>query len=215
MENKIHYSRYGYEGNYTYVSVCGKEVKTHQDKEGSSINPLEANCKKCLETKEYITDKNDCLNTPDNIKRRIYIESDILHADELRGAQRSVRNFLKKDGLEYVERMFSEVLNYAWHDLEKTWDAVKKADEIYADSSLMPLSGGSYNGAPLIFNEMCERAIKEGIKGKSVIILNSVKNIYWDMIDIPKMKKAFKDNDLYMYDEEHELSKINVKKIKK
>lgn len=150
------------------------------------------------------------------MKRRIFIESDILHDDEFRTAKREVRHILEDKGEEYVKDVFDEALDFAWHDLEKTWKAVKKADEIYASSSLMPLVGNSYMGAPVIFNGMCERALKENITGKSVIILNVPKHIYWGMIDIPLMKKAFKNNDLYMYDDEYEkLVKINVSKIKK
>ncbi len=61
---------------------------------------------------------------------------------------------------------------------------------------------------------MCERAIKEKITGKSVIILNELKNIQWDMIDLELMKKAFKENTLYMYDSGQEnLIKIDVSNI--
>jgi len=122
-----------------------------------------------------------------------------------------VRSCYEKD-LAYVDRVFSKILDYAWHDLEATWDAVKNADEIYSTTSLMPLCGG-YSGAPVIFNGMCERAVKEKISGKKVFILNSLENIEWDSIDKKIMKKAFKNNDLYMYDEEHNLVKIDVKKI--
>jgi hypothetical protein len=211
----IHYSRLGYNGDYTYTSVCGKAVKTHQDNEASTIHPEEANCKVCLKTKEYKTDWTDTYNTSSTIKRRIYIESDILQAAEFRDAQRSVISFAKKNKLKCVDRVFSQVLDYAWHDLDKTWKAVKDADEVYATSSLMPLVGNSYMGAPVIFNGMCERAISEKVIGKSVFILNYLKHIDWDMIDIKIMKEAFKKNDLYMYDDEWNLTKVDILKIKK
>ena len=212
MIKLIHYSRCGYEGNYSYNSVCGKKVKTHQDKEESSIYPEEANCKKCLATKEY---KTDILDTPAGIKVRIYIESDILHADEFRNAQREVKSFADSFNLQCVDRVFSKVIASAWHDLENTWKVVKSADEIYSTSSLMPLIGGSYMGAPVIFNGMCERAIKEKVEGKIVIVLNSLKNIHWDYIHIPTMKKAFKKNDLMMYNDDYDgFIKVDVSKIK-
>lgn len=210
----IHYSRYGYNGDLTHTSVCGKKVKSNQDKETTTIHPKEVNCKKCFATKEYQTDLSDFNITKVDTKRRIYIESDILHADEFTTAQRSVYLFIENKGLRCVGRVFSDVLDFAWHDLEQTWEAVKQADEIYAKSSLMPLIGNSYTGAPVIFNGMCERAIKEKITGKSVIILNSLKNINWDMIEIDIMKKAFKENNLYMYDENYELTKVDTSKIK-
>ncbi len=210
---KLHYSREGYEGNYTYISVCGKEVKTHQEKEGSTVHPNKANCKKCLATKVYQTDLSDLNITKIGMKRRIFISSDLLNADEFRMAQGEVIDFAEVNGLTGVERVFSQVLDFAWHDLEKTWEAVRNADEIYAVSSLMPMAGGG--GAPVIFNGMCERAVKENITGKSVIILNELKHVYWHLIDIKLMKQAFKKNDLYMYNNTSDLIKIDITKIKK
>jgi len=208
----LHYSRTGYNGNFTYTSVCGEQVKTHQDTESSTIHPELANCEKCLKTKEHTIDLND-LKTH-NITRRIYIESDILKADEFRSAQRHIANYVKDNGGEVTDRVFSEVLDRAWHDLDKTWASVKDADEIYATTSLMPIIGNSYTGAPVIFDGMCERAVKEDLRNKKVFILNSLDNIYWDMIDGKTFKKAFKHNELYMYDENNDLTKINVSKIK-
>ncbi len=211
-----HYSRTGYNGNYTYTSVCGQEVKTHQDNEDSSIYPEKSNCEKCLETSEYKTDLDDINKQQTDIKRRIYIESDILNADEFRGAQREVFDFAEKNGLKCVDRVFSQVLDRAWHDLENTWKAVKSADEIYSTSSFIPLCGNPSMGAPVIFNGMCKRAVKENISGKSVIVLNQLKNICWDHIDIPIMKEAFKKNSLFMYDDKYEnLVKVEISKIKK
>lgn len=211
----MHYSRSGYNGNYTYTAVCGKEVRTHQDSEDTSINPTEINCPECLASSKYQTDLHDQTELNTGIKRRIYIESDILQASEFNSACRQVHRHVKDLGLECVDRIFSQVLDFAWHDLEKTWAAVKQADEIYATSSLLPLSGGSYMGAPVIFNGMCERAISEGITGKSVIILNSLQYVNWYMIDIPKMKEAFKNNELYMFNDDWKISKINTNDIKK
>jgi len=208
----LHYSRFGYNGDYTYTSVCNKVVQTHQDHEGSTIHPERANCKECLETDEHKIDLKDVNDLESKTQRRIYISSDLTDSSETRSASRQVvRSCYEKD-LAYVDRVFSKILDYAWHDLEATWDAVKNADEIYSTTSLMPLCGG-YSGAPVIFNGMCERAVKEKISGKKVFILNSLENIEWDSIDKKIMKKAFKNNDLYMYDEEHNLVKIDVKKI--
>lgn len=209
----IHYSRTGYNGDHTHTSICGKKVKG----DAVTVHPENSTCTECLETSEFIIDNRDSLGKiKTSIKRRIFIESDILQADEFRNAQREVSDLAKSKGLKYVDRVFSQVLDFAWHDLEKTWDAVKKADEIYSDSALMPLVGNSYMGAPVIFNGMCERAIKENVEGKSVFILRSLKDIHWDMIDIKLMKQAFRKNSLYMYDDEREnIIKIDVSKIKK
>lgn len=151
-----------------------------------------------------------------NMKRRIFIESDILHDDEFRSVKRKVANILEDKGEEFIENIFDEALDFAWHDLEKTWAAVKNADEIYANSSLMPLVSNSYMGSPVIFNGMCKKAIEEKVEGKSVFILRPLKDIWWDMIDLKLMKQAFKKNHLYMYDDDYEnLIKVNVSKIKK
>jgi len=211
---KMHYTD-GYGGNFNYAAICGKEIHSHSEIEGATIDPREVTCKKCLTTKEWKEDYKDSNEVTVGIKRRIYIESDILHSDEFRDAQRTVVDLCKENQTKYVRRVFSEVLDYAWHDLEKTWGAVKKADEIYSNSSLVPLCGGSYMGAPVIFNGMCERAIKEKIKGKDVFILNSLSNINWYMIKIDVMKEAFKHNSLFMYDKDYELTKVDVSKIKK
>src|SRR6478609_1304471 len=162
----IHYSRDGYNGDYTYDSVCGKKVRTHQNEENSSVSLIETTCELCKKTPEFITDYS-AWKGKRNVKRRIYIESDILQADEFKTAKRSVKSYLKKNNETFVDRVFSDVLDFAWHDLERTWKAIKKADEIYATTSLIPIAGG-YTGAPLIFDKMCEKAIKSGIKGKKI-----------------------------------------------
>ena len=147
------------------------------------------------------------------MKTRIYIESDILHDDEYRSAQRQVHLILEEQGEDCIPNIFDKALDFAWHDLEKTWNEVKSADEIYSSTSLLPLAGG-YTGAPVIFDGMCEKAINENITGKSVYVLREFDNIYWDRIDIKLMKKAFKNNNLYVYDENRNIIKVDMKKFK-
>lgn len=212
MKN-IHYT-IGYGGKLNYHTMCGKEINSHSETEDATINPNEVTCKKCQKTKGWKQDHKECNNINPEVKRRIYIDSDVLSADEVKMAQTEVEKLCIDKHVKSIPRVFSEIIDYAWHDLGKTWDAIKKADEIYADSSLMPLIGGSYSGAPVIFNGMCERAIKENITGKEVYILNSLKRIHWDMIDKKLMKQAFKNNDLYMYNEEYELVEIDISQIK-
>lgn len=208
----IHYT-VGYGGKLNYFTTCGKEIHSHSETDAATVDPTQVTCEKCKSNQEWKDDHGYCTGEFREKIRRIFIESDVIHASELRTAQREVRELCESKGEKCTTRVFSDVLEYAWHDLEKTWEAVKTADEIYADSSLMPLIGGSYTGAPVIFNGMCGRAIKEGVEGKSVFILNSVKNIYWDMIDIPLMQKAFEKNSLYMYDENNNIQKVDVTKI--
>lgn len=209
----IHYT-HGYGGRLNYHTTCGKEIHSHSKEEGATINPILVTCSHCMNIEEYKDDYGHSTGkTITDIKRRIYLESDILSTDELHSSQREVSRLLKLKNIPYTKRVFSEILDFAWHDLEKTWEAVKNADEIYSNSSLIPLSGGSYIGAPVIFNGMCERAIKEGVTGKDVYILNNLDNIHWDMIDIPVMKTAFKYNNLFMYNDDYEMVKVDVLKI--
>lgn len=214
MKKTMHYSRNGYEGSYTYTAACGKKVKSHQESEDTSIHPDETDCKECKKSHAYKQDIKALLETDAGMKRRIYIESDILHSDEFTSAQRATLFIIEDKKEKCVPRVFNQVLDMAWHDLDKTWKAVKSADEIYTTSSLMPLTGNSYTGTPVIFNGMCERALKEGVVGKSVIILNNISNIYWDMINLEVMKKAFNKNDLYMYNSDYEIVKIDIGGIK-
>ena len=217
METKklIHYTK-GYGGELNYHTICGKEIHSHSDTENATIDPREVDCTECMKTEKWIEDHGHATGeTKTDIPRRIYIESDILSESELISAKRSVRYICEDKDLEYIPNVFAEALDYAWHDLEKTWGAVKKADEIYASTSLIPLTGGSYSGAPVIFNGMCERAVKENVTGKSIYILNELGNIDWGMIDIDVMKKAFKDNKLFMYDEDYEnMIEVNIEDIK-
>ncbi len=212
----IHYT-VGYGGKLNYHTICGIEHHSHSETEESVIQPEKVTCKKCKATEQWKEDVGHATGkTKTDIKRRIFIESDVLAADELKQAQRQVRYILDDKKEKYIKRIFSQVFDYAWHHLDELWEAVKKADEIYAASSLMPLCGGSYMGAPVIFNGMCERAVKEDITGKSVIILNTLENINWYMIKVDVMKKAFTNNDLYMYDDTYSnLIKVDVSKIKK
>lgn len=216
MGNKTTHYTVGYGGKLNYATMCGKEIHSHSNLEGATIDPKEVTCKKCLATSEWKEDYGYSTGvTKTNIKRRIYLESDVLHASELRSAQREVSGLCDEMGVKYIRRVFSEILDYAWHDLEKTWKAVKQADEIYSDSSLMPITGGNYMGAPVIFNGMMERAIKEKVTGKSVYILTEFKDIYWNMIKTNLMKDAFAKNKLFMYDSKHNLALVDLQKVPK
>jgi hypothetical protein len=211
----IHYTD-GYGGNYNYSTACGQEIHSHSKTDDATIDPALVTCDKCKASDNWVENYGHSSGqTKTNIKRRIYIESDILHADEIRTAQREVEAIWKEKSVECIKRIFSEVLDFAWHDLEKTWNAVKKADEIYSTSSLVPLCGGSYMGAPVIFNGMCERAIKENVQGKDVYILNKLEYIHWDMIKIDLMQEAFKNNNLFMYNDNYNMEKVDVSKINK
>lgn len=146
------------------------------------------------------------------MKTRIYIESDILHKHEYDSAKNTVELILEEMGEPFIPDIFDKALDFAWRDLEKTWTAVKEADEIYASTSLLPLAGG-YVGAPMIFDGMCERAVREKVIGKSVYVLRRFDDICWERIDIVLMKKAFKKNELYVFDDNRDLVKVDMKRF--
>jgi hypothetical protein len=210
----VHYTD-GYGGKLNYKTYCGKEIHSHSETEDASIDPSEVTCNDCKGNEKLIEDLADSQTPNSGIRRRIYLESDVLHADELRSSQREVAQLCEEKHEKYVRRVFQEVIDFAWHELDKTWQAVKNADEIYSDSSLMPLVGGSYMGAPVIFNAMCERAIEENVTGKEVYILKPLKDINWYMIKIDVMLKAFKNNKLFMYDNDGEIQQVDAKKVAK
>lgn len=148
--------------------------------------------------------------------RRIFIESDVIKEEKIITAKRWVHSMLRERGIQISrEDVFQEVIGFAWHDLDKTWKSVLKADEIYASTALMPLISHSYSGAPVIFNGMMERAIKEGVTGKSVYIMRELKEVYWDMIDKKLIPKAFASNKLFMYDENNDMKQITMAELRK
>lgn len=211
----VHYTN-GYGGNYNYTTSCGEEIHSHSKTDTATIDPAQVTCERCRATTTWVEDYGfSSGETKTDIKRRIYIESDILHVDEIQAAQITVSDLCEDKSVGCIKRVFAEILDYAWHDLDKTWQSVKKADEIYTNSSLVPLSGGSYIGAPVIFNGMCERAIKEQVIGKDVYILNKLANIDWYMIKLDIMKEAFKHNNLFMYNDDYVMEKVDISKINK
>ena len=155
------------------------------------------------------------LSTIDGMKRRIFIESDVLDEEDLRSSQRAASYFMEESGEKFREEVFDEVITSAWHHLDETWQSVKNADEIWANTSLMPLIGNSYMGAPVIFNGMMERAIKENVSGKSVFITRSLSSIDWYMIKVDLMSKVFDKNKLFAYDENTKMTEISMKQIRK
>lgn len=130
--------------------------------------------------------------------KRLFIETDVLQKDELRNAQRILSEVLKRQGLDYPKDVFDETKDFAWHDAEAAWEAVLRADEIYGDSSLVPLLGyGTYTGSPVVMNVMMKKAVDQKVTGKKLIFLRQYKDLDWDMIDLKLLRKAFKKNQLF------------------
>lgn len=151
------------------------------------------------------------------MKKRLFLESDILHEDELRFVRRKVYFILKDLGEEFDGKVvFDTTIDYAWHKLDEVFEAVKSHDQIFADTSLMPLISGHYSGAPVIFNEMMKRVIEEGVEGKEVFILTPYDDVYFDdsMIDLELIPQAFKNNKLFFYTDDYD-NIIELRNIKK
>ncbi len=141
--------------------------------------------------------------------KRLFIVSDILKEEELQTVRITVEFILEEQGAQFPKNVFDQVVDHGWKNLEKTWEAVKAADEIYASSSFMPIIGNSYTGAPVIINEMMKKAIEEGVKGKKLIVLNELKRIYWYYVDKKLLKKCFsKNNKFYTCEEDADFNTI-------
>ncbi len=152
--------------------------------------------------------------------RRLFIETDVLQESELDTARITVAGILREKGIPYSDNVFDETKDFAWHEADEAWDAVKRADEIYGDSALVPICGvGTYSGAPVIMDTMMRKTIDEGIKGKSLYFLRPFKDIWWDEIDRDLMRKAFKENKLFTleFDDdecEYQFTEVDIDKIK-
>lgn len=148
--------------------------------------------------------------------KRLFIETDVLHESELHSAQRKVYRLLKNNGLDFPKDVFDETVDFAWHEADKAWEAVKRCDEIYGDSSLTPLLGyGSYTGAPVVMDVMMQKAIDENITSKSLIFLRPFEDIEWDMIDMDLLKIAFVNNKLFTleFDEDYKLTPVDIERL--
>ena len=191
MSEVIHYSKYGYNGNFTCTSSCGKEIHTHNDKENkSSINIDIVDCQECKDSETY---KQDI----ENFYKNLYLEVDFLTASEYRTSLRTIR-YASKD------IRIDRVIENADHDKLKTWEEIKKYENIYFSSSFYPLVVGSI-GAPYLLQALCKKALEENITGKNIYCINSGENLDLEWIDDKNsVIEAFKNNKFYVLDDEYE-----------
>jgi len=133
--------------------------------------------------------------------KRLFIESATINNAELNHSKRAVRYILEDQNLSYPDGVFDEIVDFAWKQADRAWEAVKRADEIYGDSSLTPLNGiGSYSGSPVVMDVMMQKTIDENITGKSLFFLRPFDDIDWDEIDTELLKQAFVNNKLFTYE---------------
>lgn len=153
------------------------------------------------------------------MKKRLFIDSDQIQDDELRRAKRRVSAILDKTKAPYCENVFDSTQGFAWHQAKEAWEAVKNADEIYGDTSLVPLSGyGTYTGSVVVMDVMMKKALDENIIGKQVFFLRPFMDIEWGGIDKKLLKQCFRHkNELFTLEfdgGEYHFAKVNVNDIK-
>lgn len=142
--------------------------------------------------------------------KRIFIDSDSIDDSELRTAQRTLYRIKEN----VSEDVFDELVDFAWHHADEAWEAVKSADEIYANSSLIPLAGyGNYTGSVVVMDVMMEKALKEDIKGKSIYFMRPYEDIEWDGIDLELFDKAFRYNFIYTLEDHDHFEQVDIDRV--
>jgi len=156
------------------------------------------------------------------MKKRLFIESDHLTDDELNTCRRTVRYMLKDAGIDFIPEVFDEVATYAWHEGEKAWAALLRADEVYANTSFVGLCGmGTYTGAPVVFDRMMKASIDQGITGKEVYILRPFEDVDWDAIDVKLFAECFKPfknkpcNKIFTLEEGRVWHRVDIPSVRK
>lgn len=152
--------------------------------------------------------------------KRLFIDSDVIMDDEYHSSQRIVERILDKKKIACCPDVFDAKQDFAWHEADSAWLAVKAADEIYGNTSLVPLCGyGSYTGSPVVMNVMMKKAMDENVTGKRVYFLRPMKDIEFDQIDLDLLRLCFgKLNELYTTEfndkRGYYFKKVNPAKIK-
>jgi hypothetical protein len=146
--------------------------------------------------------------------KRIFIDSDVVHRDEVGTAIYTIELIMEKQGLDVPVKMFDEIVDFAWHEADKAWESVKSSDEIYANTSLVPLCGyGSYTGSVVVMDVMMKKAIDENVTGKSLFILRPFDDVEWDGIDLSLMPKAFLNNKLFTLEDHDRFVEVDIESL--
>lgn len=152
------------------------------------------------------------------MKKRLFIESDVLHQYEVDSCANCVEFILQDMGIPFIPAIFDKAIGYAWHDMDTTWEEILLHDEVFASSSLFGLSGArTYIGSPPLFDGMMKRALDNKVKGKSLYFLTHSDDILWDNINLKMLVKVFatknklyctdKKNGLFVHINPHEIAK--------
>ncbi len=105
------------------------------------------------------------------------------------------------DGLPDCVPQPCAIISYCSDDIKKTWEAIVSADEIYFSSTFLS-NGKSVISSSEIFNLLMDKAIKDGLSGKSVYCCTLDAEINWQRIDEEFFNKLFyKDNMFFTRNE--------------
>ena len=104
---------------------------------------------------------------------------------------------------------FDETICDATFNQMECWEAVKNADEIFAETSLidnMGIDGG------MLFNNMMYQCIEENISNKKLYFFTSKKDVWWSNLREHLLREVFKNNELYTI-ENNKFEKADIEEI--
>lgn len=92
---------------------------------------------------------------------------------------------------------------------------IQQADEIYMNTSIMPLVTGTSVGSPEMWDKMMKLAVEHNLKGKKVFIQRPEKDVEWGNLNKKLLKEAFTNNSLYTASDDYEKwNQVNINKLK-
>jgi hypothetical protein len=151
--------------------------------------------------------------------KRLFIEGAFAQdvSDMLETNFRSAVILFGLDRKKYTEpkHLFDQIIYGAGGKIDKVWTAIKKSDEIFVSTALMPTNG--YNGnltSPELFNEMMRLSIAEKVTGKKIYIFRDYRSVKWQQLNADYVAKCFKENELYTSDSTYLVWKrVNINEL--
>jgi hypothetical protein len=149
----------------------------------------------------------------DSRKKRLLIEDDSeISEDTLVGLANEackLHGIIESGDL---RRFFHEVKTDAMFGIAEVYEAVKNADEIYADTALLPNFGTS-EGA-IVFDNMMYRVAEDKVINKSLYIFRKYDAVDWGSLNGRLINKAFTKNYMYVIsDDESSWEQVDIDKL--
>lgn len=155
----------------------------------------------------------DTLAAKNKRSKKMYIASAAVGEIEIKTVLRRVFYALHLDGVTPREEFFDRIVANAWINQEEAWNAIKLADEVYTDTSLVALGGNSsYNGSVALFDALIKKAVTHKLTGKSIFIVRPSSEIQWRGIDLSMLPAAFEKNRLFTL-EGKKFQQVDVNKL--